>query len=69
LYRQDHWLEDETDDKTAERQTSSLAGIVIILVLLIGGLFLVQQLHTETLIEDCLMAGRQNCDFLLAVQH
>jgi hypothetical protein len=69
LYRQDHWREDEADDKAAERQTSSLAGIVVILVLLIGGLFLVRQLHTETLLEDCLMAGRQNCDFLLAAQH
>jgi hypothetical protein len=52
-------------DKTAQRQTASLAGIVIILVLLIGGLFLVRQLRTETLIEDCLMAGRQNCDTLV----
>jgi hypothetical protein len=65
LYRQDHWLEDGAADKTAERQTAGLASIAIILVLLIGGLFLVRQLRTETLIEDCLMAGRQNCDTLV----
>jgi hypothetical protein len=38
-------------------------------VLLIGGLFLVQRLRLETLIEDCLMAGRQNCDILVSAQH
>jgi hypothetical protein len=56
-------------DKTARRQTAGLAGIVIVLVLLIGGLFLVQRLRLETLIEDCLMAGRQNCDILVSAQH
>jgi hypothetical protein len=69
LYRQDHWLEDRSADKAAERRTASLAGIVIVLVLLVGGLFLVQHLRTETLIEDCLMAGRQNCDILVSARH
>lgn len=65
MYRQDHWLGEQADDQTARRQTASLAAIVIVLVLLVGGLFLVQHLRTETLIEDCLMAGRQNCDRLV----
>jgi hypothetical protein len=39
--------------------------VVIILVLLVGGLFLVHQLRRSSMIEDCLMAGRRNCDALL----
>ncbi|HEY2132285.1 MAG TPA: hypothetical protein VGH36_04810 [Acetobacteraceae bacterium] len=69
MYTRDHWREDEVDEQVAGRQTASLAGIVVVLVLLIGGLFLVKQLRTETLIEDCIMSGRQNCDLLLAAQH
>jgi hypothetical protein len=69
MYGHRHWREDEPDQQAAERQTASLAAMVVILVLLIGGLFLVQQLRTETRIEDCLLAGRTNCDTLVAHQH
>jgi hypothetical protein len=68
VYRHNHWSEDESDDKTAQRQTASLAGIVVILLLLVGGLFLVQQLRTAARIEDCLMAGRRNCDTLVNIE-
>ena len=69
LYRHHHWLEDRPDHKAARRQTASLAGIVIILLLLVGGLFLVQHLRKTAMIEDCLMAGRRNCDALVTGQH
>jgi hypothetical protein len=65
VYKRGHWAEDRANEKAAERQTASLAGIVIILVLLIGGLFLVQQLRTTSLVEDCLLAGRHNCDMIV----
>jgi hypothetical protein len=65
LYRHHHWLGNESDHKTADRQTASLVGMVIILFLLIGGLFLVHQLRRSSMIEDCLMAGRRDCDALL----
>jgi hypothetical protein len=66
LYRHHHWLEDGTSRQGAERQTASLAAVVVILVLLIGGLFLVQRLRTATRVEDCLLSGRSNCDMLVA---
>jgi hypothetical protein len=69
LYRHRHWPEDGANRQTSERQTASLAGIVVILVLLIGGLFLVQQLRTASQIEDCLLAGRRNCDSLVPHSH
>ena len=68
MYGHHRWLEPVPDDKTAERQTASLAGIVIVLLLLVAGLFLIQQLHKATSIEDCLLAGRGNCAALLSGQ-
>jgi len=45
-----------------------LAGLVVILLLLVGGLFLVRQLRETSVIQDCLMTGRSNCDVLLSRQ-
>jgi hypothetical protein len=56
----------QEDERTEDRQTSSLLGIVIVLLLLIVGLFLVQQLRTSAALEDCLLAGRRNCDALVS---
>lgn len=65
VYRYHHWLEDTAEDAVAQRRTAGLVGIVIILLLLVGGLFLVKHLRSAALIEDCLMAGRRNCDVLV----
>jgi hypothetical protein len=58
------WLV-EPDEDAANRQTSSLAGVAITLLLLVIGLFLVRQLHHKSIVEDCLMAGRTQCDWLV----
>lgn len=67
MYRHRPWLDESDDDEGASRQTASLAGIAVILVLLVAGLFLVQELRAEATIEDCLLAGRRNCDQLISV--
>lgn len=64
MYRHHHWLDDNAEIEAANRQTSGLVGIVVILLLLVGGLFLVQQLRHASLIQDCVMAGRTNCDVI-----
>jgi hypothetical protein len=69
VYRHHHWQADEPDDETAQRQTASLAGIAIILLLLVGGLFLVQQLRFSAALQDCVLSGRQNCDVVVARSH
>jgi hypothetical protein len=56
------WLLDQDDDEAANRQTASLGGVAITLLLLVVGLFLVHELHAEVAAEDCLMSGRTNCD-------
>ena len=62
MYRHRPWQDESDDHEAANRQTASLAGMAIILVLLVAGLFLVQQLRVKAAIEDCLLSGRRNCD-------
>lgn len=53
-------------EEDANRQTRSLAGLAVTLAVLVVCLFLVNQLRRTAGVEDCLMAGRGNCDLLLA---
>ena len=64
MQQQRPWLV-EQDDEAANRQTASLAGVAITLLLVVVGLFLVRELHAKAAIEDCLMAGRIQCDWLV----
>ena len=59
------WGHREADDAAANRQTASLGGVAITLLLLVLGLFLVRELHAKGVVEDCLMSGRTNCDWLV----
>ncbi len=56
----------DDDQEGANRQTASLAGLAVALLLVVVGLFLIRQLHEKSMIEDCLMSGRTNCDKVLA---
>lgn len=57
---------DEPDQQQdAKRQTSSLAALALALALIVVGLVLVQTLRRGALVEDCLLAGRINCDRLI----
>ena len=57
----------EDDASEANRQTASLAGLAAALVLVVAGLFLVNHLRDKSMVEDCLMSGRFNCDAVLAM--
>ena len=59
-------IESRPEEPEADRQTASLAAMAVILALIVIGLFLVHTLRRSTAIEDCLMAGRRNCDKLVA---
>ncbi len=50
----------------AHRQTASLAALAILLALVVASLFLMRKLSAEAALEDCLMAGRHNCEMILA---
>ena len=53
------------DREEADRRTAGLAAIAVVLLLLIGGLILTKTLHRKSQVEDCLMAGRRDCDALV----
>ena len=55
----------ESDEACADRQTVSLAGMAVTLALIVACVFLTRQLHQKSAVEDCLMAGRSNCDLVL----
>lgn len=57
----------DDDQEGADRQTASLAGLAVALLLVVIGLFLVRELAAKAAVEDCLLAGRINCDVLVAV--
>jgi hypothetical protein len=59
-------LSDAEEQELANRQTASLAGVAVTLLLIIFGIILVRELHAKASIEDCLMSGRTNCDLVLA---
>ena len=56
----------DDDHEDEDRQTASLAGLAFALFLVVVGLFLINALHQKTTVEDCLLAGRANCDILVA---
>lgn len=52
-------INDESDDEAADRQTASLGGLAIALLLLVASLFVVHQLQTRAVPEWSMQA---NCD-------
>lgn len=52
---------DPEDQVEADRQTASLAGLAVSLLLVVLGLFLVNELHAKAKLEDCLLSGQSHC--------
>jgi hypothetical protein len=52
---------DPEDQADADRQTTSLAGLAVSLLLVVLGLFLVKELHAKSLLVDCLLSGQNHC--------
>jgi hypothetical protein len=59
MRREDH------DDGGGERRTRGLMALALVLLLGLVASYLVRELRKEGAIEDCLLAGRTNCDALL----
>ena len=45
-----------------ENRTPAMAGLAIVVVLLVVGLWLTHELRTASKMQDCLMSGRTNCN-------
>jgi hypothetical protein len=56
----------DDDHEAEDRQSASLAGMAVTLLIVVVCLFLLKELHNKAAIEDCLLAGRNNCDSIVA---
>lgn len=68
MYTHRPLFNEREEQDAADRQTTSLLAVAIILFLLIIGLFLVHRLYWTAAIEDCLLSGRSNCDAQVVLQ-
>ena len=50
--------EQEEDD---HRFTTSLAGLAVALLLILVGLYVVEELAAQSKLEDCVLQGRRDC--------
>jgi len=66
LFFSDDDGETAEDRNAADRQSASLAGLAVTLLVVVVSLFLLKELHIKAAIEDCLMSGRSNCDAVVA---
>ena len=55
--------EEEPTDEGPEpdRRRGAVIGLVVVLLFVLVGYFLMEALHNESNLEDCLMSGRRNC--------
>ena len=58
-------MDDRKHQDEADRQTRSLAGLAFTLALAIAALIIIHHLKRVGDLQDCLLAGRSNCDALL----
>ena len=52
---------DPHDPESRDPRRAALLGLVLILALVGGGLYLAHVLHDASRIQDCVMSGRTNC--------
>jgi hypothetical protein len=57
--------DDIRSQQEADRQTKALAALALIIALAAIAVIVVEHLRREGQIEDCLLAGRSNCDLLI----
>ena len=50
-----------SDDDDHGSPHRSLIGLIVVIVLVVGGYFLVQKLKAMSELQDCVMSGRSNC--------
>ena len=61
MRRVEPWSAAEDEQAGADRQTSSLAALAVVLAIVIVSLLLVRELRSQGAVEDCIMSGRSDC--------
>ncbi len=57
----------EHPDDAANRQTQSLAGLALTLLLIVASLYLVRTIRAQSEVQDCLLSGRVACTTLASL--
>lgn len=52
----------QNDPEPGGSRRGAVAGLVIVVVLLVVGLWLARELRSASRIQDCVMSGRSNCE-------
>ena len=52
---------DRKEPTGGDGRTGALLGLIAVLLLVLGGLFLWHVLHGVSALQDCVMSGRTNC--------
>jgi hypothetical protein len=52
----------QNDPEPGGSRRGTVAGLVIVVVLLVVGLWLARELRSASQIQDCVMSGRSNCE-------
>ena len=52
-------------DTEPQRQTGSLAGLAVSLLLVVVGLYLIDALHSRAMFQDCVLSGHADCSSVL----
>ncbi len=56
------------EDDDGPRQTRGLMALALVLGLALAASYLIERLRKEGQVEDCLFAGRSNCDAVIDAQ-
>jgi hypothetical protein len=51
----------QSHESQARRRRAAVAGLVFVLLLVLGGLYLAHALRAMSQLQDCVMSGRSNC--------
>ncbi len=53
--------ESEKPEKEEAEARASLAGLIVAILLVIGGIYLVLRMQDNAKLQDCIASGRRNC--------
>lgn len=53
--------DDPNQPQEPDPRRGALLGLLIVVALVVGGLFLVHVLHNMSRVQDCALSGRTNC--------
>ena len=51
----------DRDPETGPSRRGTVAALIVVVLLVLGGLWLTRQMHQNAALQDCVASGRTNC--------